>query len=200
MSKPISSFREESSFFTWLRRFAINVGFEATAPMAGESKAGGMYHPRSFDWFGGGSRKSEADQEFPPAYRSWSRTWQRELRPEVRSASPRNSCSCWASEFHPGRSDAIGLLLPQDHNAAPRRTADDVCSQPRADLAACDYLVAMSARLQVLCVFVMMEVGRTAMTISERQKLPHSSGQSGQFVLMTNYTPILNLCDRWLGP
>ena len=52
---------------------------------------------------------------------------------------------------------------------------------------ACDYLVAMTARFQVLYVFVIMEVGRTARTISERQQLPHSSGQSGkcgQFVLI----------------
>jgi hypothetical protein len=95
-------------------------------------------------------------------------------------------------------------------SSSPRTTAralvaplDDVCSQPRADLAAYDYLVAMSARFQVLYVFVIMEVGRTARTLRERQQLPHSSGQSGkygQFVLIGDYTPILNLCDRWLGP
>ena len=33
---------------------------------------------------------------------------------------------------------------------------------------ACDYLVAMTARFQVLYVFVIMEVGRTARTICER--------------------------------
>ena len=52
---------------------------------------------------------------------------------------------------------------------------------------ACDYMVAMTARFQVLYVFVIMEVGRTARTLCERQQLPHSSGQSGnygQFVLM----------------
>lgn len=52
---------------------------------------------------------------------------------------------------------------------------------------ACDYLVAMTARFQVLYVFVIMELGRTARTLCERQQLAHSSGQpgkSGQFVLM----------------
>jgi len=33
---------------------------------------------------------------------------------------------------------------------------------------ACDYLAAMTARFQVLCVLVIMEVGRTAMAVSER--------------------------------
>ncbi len=50
-------------------------------------------------------------------------------------------------------------------------------------LLACYYLVAMTASFQVLYVFVIMEVGRTAKTVSERQQLPHSSGQSGKFGL-----------------
>lgn len=54
-----------------------------------------------------------------------------------------------------------------------------------------DYLVAVTARFQVLYVPVIMEVGRTAMTVSERQQIPHSSRQSGmlgQFVRMYDHT------------
>ncbi len=51
----------------------------------------------------------------------------------------------------------------------------------------CDYLVARTASFQVLYVFVIVEVGRTARTVTEWQQLPQSSGQSGkcgQFVLI----------------
>jgi hypothetical protein len=52
---------------------------------------------------------------------------------------------------------------------------------------ACDYSVAVTARFQVLYVSLIIEVGRTARTLCERQQLPHSSRQSrmlGQFVIM----------------
>ena len=61
---------------------------------------------------------------------------------------------------------------------------------------ACDYLAAVTARFQVLYLFVIMEVGRTARAISERQRNPHSSRQSGmlgQFVRMRDYTTNLEI-------
>jgi hypothetical protein len=98
MSRPISSLRGESSFFTWLRRFAIDV----------------VRGPSSHRW----------------------------------------------------------MTFVRNHAQV---------------MLVCDYLVAVTARFQVLYVFVIRELGRTARTISERQQFRHSSRQSGklrQFVLM----------------
>ncbi len=111
----------------------------------------------------------------------------------MKSALPWDSNSSWASEYHLGRSDALFRLLPQDHNAALVAPLGNVFSHLRATHVGLQ-LLGRSVRqvlIYVLYVLVIMEVGRTASTVSKLHQIPHSSRQSGifgQFVCVPQYT------------
>ena len=132
MSRPISPFREETSF-TWLRQFAIDVGFEATAPMACGSKAGRAATPRLSTVLG---------VEFASP-----RPTRNSRRPsEADRGHGSKNCDLGEGAHRRGAPAQVGhpSFTPDDltlhASSSPRTTTrdlvaplDDVCSQPRAD-------------------------------------------------------------------